>query len=149
MNSVKSLETHRKVSESLLQGKSASAALRDAGYSANTVKAGPRAISKTTLRMLGKAGQRLVALSQHSSPEALQHLAVGRLMENCVKGRDAGVMSAKTLGSHRDLNLWTPESQAGTIVFNMPTVVVNNAAKVLAEPEPITIDAVEASDKTR
>jgi hypothetical protein len=43
-----------------------------------------------------------------------------RLRQNIIAGEDKGVQSAKLLGSRRDLNMFTPDSNVGIIIMEMP-----------------------------
>lgn len=47
-------------------------------------------------------------------------MVIGRLAVNTARGKDAGAMSAKILGSRRELNMFTPENQVGVFVVNPP-----------------------------
>jgi hypothetical protein len=64
-------------------------------------------------------------------------LALGRLAENAIKGKDGGAQSAKILGSHREFNAWTPDNQMGVILLNCPKEILEHKDEMLAELEAI------------
>jgi hypothetical protein len=67
----------------------------------------------------------------------------GRLVDNIVKGKDGGAMSAKILGSDTELNLWQPEFQQGLIILQAPQYALDHKAEMLAaaDAEEQTYDA--------
>jgi hypothetical protein len=113
-------ERQKKAAEGLRAGKTIKAALLDAGYAETTAKMGMRAVP-LSVQTLGIKGSGVWRVGKGLSIDDFKYLALGRLAVNTAEGKDGGVMSAKTLGSHRELNLWTPESQIGLIVVNAPT----------------------------
>jgi hypothetical protein len=58
-------------------------------------------------------------------------------VDNIVKGKDGGAMSAKILGSDTELNLWQQDFQQGLIVLQAPQWAIDNKAKLLADPEEV------------
>lgn len=126
---------HKKLAEELekvsdgeqtLQG-----ALISAGYSPSTAKMGWTGVPKVAMSLLTKRGAKLTRFGAELSLDDCKNLVLGRLAENCVKGKDGGVMSAKVLGSRRELNLWTPDSQVGVIVLSQGS---RNDVQTMLEP---------------
>lgn len=113
-------ERQKKAAENLAKGMSITEAMRDAGYSPGMSNNGMQKVP-LTVQALGVKGSSVWQAGKGMGIDDLKHLAIGRLVLNTIEGKDGGVMSAKTLGSHRELNLWTPESQVGVIVVNAPT----------------------------
>ena len=99
--------------------KTIKSAMLEAGYAPGTARLGMQAVPMT-VQALGLKGSSVYQAGRGMSIEDLKHLAIGRLVLNVTEGRDGGVMSAKTLGSHRELNLWQSESQVGVLVVNAP-----------------------------
>ena len=48
-----------------------------------------------------------------------EDLIIGRLQENIENGSDKAALSAKIMGSHKALGLWTAENQTGVVVLNV------------------------------
>jgi len=80
-----------------------------------------------------KKGQALIALGKSTPREDKEALVNGRLIRNCIQGTDKAAHSAKILGSSRELNMWTPDSQTGLIVIQVPQSAIDNKAKLLAD----------------
>jgi hypothetical protein len=55
------------------------------------------------------------------------------LLDNTLKGKDGGAMSAKILGSDSELSLWTPEFQQGLVVIQMPQYAIDHKEELLKE----------------
>lgn len=108
-------------SEGLAAGKSVTEAMRAAGYSPSTVDQGIRAVP-ATVQALGIKALPLYQAGKGLSIGDLEKLALGRLAQNVVEGKDAGTLTAKVIGSHKALNLWIAENQTGVIVINTPQV---------------------------
>lgn len=121
--------------KNLAEGNSIRQSMIQAGYSEKQANKGKAAISKKMLKALSKEGYKMAEFGKQFSLDEIKHTVIGRLMTNAISGKDGGVMSAKTLGSHRDLNLWTPEQMAGIIVLNAPTQVIDNKAKLLEDAQ--------------
>jgi hypothetical protein len=123
--------------EKIADGGSIKQSMIDAGYPESRANKGLAGCSKRMIQAVAEEGIELAAFGKSLSLDTLKYIAIGRLAANAIEGRDGGVMSAKTLGSHRELNLWTPESMAGIIVITPPNQAVQNADK--------TIDAEESN----
>jgi hypothetical protein len=54
------------------------------------------------------------------SPELDVRLINHRLRSNIKEGKDKAVLSAKLLGSRKDLNMWQPESMTGIVILEAP-----------------------------
>lgn len=90
------------------------------GYCEAKANMGMEGIPKSALAMLLERESPKLARWQTMTTQDYKALVMARLSENCYEGRDGGVMSAKALGSIRELNLFTPDSQIGVIVVNAP-----------------------------
>ncbi len=107
-------------------------AMIEAGYSPATASQGMAAVPATVLA-LGMKGSNVYQVGKSLKVEDLRHLAIGRLAINVTEGKDGGVMSAKTLGSHRELNLWTADTQVGVILVQAPETHVKALSQVPEE----------------
>ena len=115
----KAKPNQKKAASLLAQGESYSSALLAAGYSPNVAKKGRAGVPDAVLRMVPKKAAKLRELGKLGS-DVYRELVLGRLAENTIQGKDAGVMSAKTLGSTKELDMFRTESQVGVIVVNAP-----------------------------
>lgn len=89
------------------------------------------AISGNLVTALSAKGRNLIKLSKSLTIEQQQHLLVGRLIDNVERGTDKGVMSAKVLGSRKEISLWTPDLQVGVVLVNAP----ESSVKTLQVPD--------------
>ena len=85
---------------------------------------------EAVLRMMGRNAKKLIKLGE-VDPKVQEKIVRGRLMENTIRGKDAGSMSAKILGSDKRVNMFTPEVQQNVLVLQMPQHL--DADKMLAE----------------
>jgi len=109
----------RRCARLLAQGVSYSEAMIQSGYSVNTAKRGKDGVPDVVWRMVPAKAKRLLELGKLDT-ETYKRLTLGRLADNVIQGKDGGVMSAKALGSTRELDLFRTESQVGVIVVNAP-----------------------------
>jgi len=129
----KTPEQCRKLADLIGEGVPVSKAMVEAGWSQGTANKGYKAIPRAVLAMLPAKQKELIALGKSTSPDDVRHLVSGRLIENAAQGKDKGALSAKILGSRRDLNMWIPDSQTGLIVIQAPQSAIDNKAKLLAD----------------
>jgi hypothetical protein len=122
---------HRKLASLLAQDVPVGEALREAGWSARQSTKGWDAVPDKVMIKLPKKAQRLMALGK-TDKESRKNLVRGRLVDNIVKGKDGGAMSAKILGSDTELNLWQPEFQQGLIILQAPQYALDHKAEMLA-----------------
>jgi hypothetical protein len=108
--------------------------LLDAGYSETQASKGWAAVPDGVKLLLPAKGKRLMNLGS-VDPQVRRKLVRGRLVENIIKGKDGGAMSAKILGSDSELNMWQQEFQQGVIVLNVPQSAIVNKAEMLNAPE--------------
>src|SRR5215467_3513831 len=94
-------------------------ALLDSGYSELQAKKGLAAVPDTVLRMLPRNAKRLIKLGS-IDPDTQQKIVRGRLVENTLKGKDGGTMSAKVLGSDKRISMFTPEVQQNVLILQAP-----------------------------
>lgn len=136
-------EKFPEMAEQLAKGEPIYQVMKKYGYSDGVAKLGVRGIPKGLLKHMKLKGYKVAELGNalRKHPDLLGDIAVGRLALNAMDGKDGGVMSAKTLGSHRDLNLWVPESQAGVIVLNVPTALQGKLEELAKPVEPLTLEA--------
>jgi hypothetical protein len=128
----KTPEQYRKAADLLGQGVPVGKALTEAGWSAKQAAKGYSKIPAGVLKLLPAKQKELIALGKSTTPDDMKHAVLGRAIENVMHGKDGGVQSAKLLGSYRDLNMWTPDTQMGLIVLTAPQSVIDNKAKLLA-----------------
>ena len=104
--------------------------LLEAGYSETQASKGWAAVPDGVKLLLPAKGKRLMKLGS-VDPQTQKKLLLGRLVDNVMEGKDGGAMSAKILGSHRELNLWTPEQNQGVVVINVPQFAIDHKAEIL------------------
>ena len=136
---------HKKLASLLAQDVPVGEALREAGWSERQSMKGWDAVPDKVMIKLPKKAQRLMALGK-TDKESRKNLVRGRLVDNIVKGKDGGAMSAKILGSDNELNMWQPEYQQGLIILQAPQWAIDNKAKLLADdPDEVLLP----SNKTK
>ncbi|HSZ00308.1 MAG TPA: hypothetical protein VK788_12475 [Terriglobales bacterium] len=108
--------------------------LIEAGYSETQARKGWSAVPDGVKLLLPAKGKRLMNLGS-VDPQTRRKLVRGRLVDNVIKGKDGGSMSAKILGSDSELNMWMPEMNQGLIILNAPSAAVANKAEILNAPE--------------
>lgn len=134
---------HKTFARKMKEGCSIRESMIAAGYSEKQANKGQKAISKKMMGAMAKEGIKMADFAKQFTTKDLGDIVVGRLVTNAMVGRDGGVMSAKTLGSHKDLNLWTQESQAGVIVINMPHISEEHLKQLLTPPADLQGDEVK------
>lgn len=110
------------VAEALAGGAEIKATLLANGYANGPANMGLAGVPKVSLLlMLEKQNPEMHAIitGGYDAPD-YKALVLARLTENVVKGRDGGVASAKALGSIRELNMFTPDSQVGVVIVQAP-----------------------------
>jgi hypothetical protein len=125
---------HKKLASLLAQDVPVGEALREAGWSERQSMKGYAAVPDRVIINLPKKAQRLMNLGK-TDKESRKNLVRGRLVDNVVKGKDGGTMSAKVLGADTELNMWQPEMQQGLIILQAPQFAIENKAKLLADEE--------------
>ncbi len=108
--------------------------LLDAGYGETQASKGWAAVPEGVKLLLPAKGKRLMNLGS-VDPQTRRKLVRGRLVDNVIKGKDGGSMSAKILDSESDINMWTPEFQQGLVIINVPRSAVDHKAEILNAPE--------------
>ena len=125
----------KKAATLLAQGESYTKALLAAGYSPNVAKKGRAGVPDKVMRMVGPKAIKLRELGK-LSPNVHKELLLGRLCENVLQGKDGGTLSAKALGSTKEIDLFRTESQVGVIVVNAPnTADIQRVLESLNDPE--------------
>ena len=117
----KTKQQHEKLAKLLDAGTPVCAALEQAGWSPTQAAKGTSKIPQAVYSMLSKKAKGLITLGRETGKEDRKSLVLGRLIENVTQGKDKGAMSAKILGSDRELNLWSPDSQTGVIILQQPS----------------------------
>lgn len=121
---------HRKLAKLLANETPVCEALAEAGYAPNQAKKGWTAVPDAVLALMPQKGKELTALGKIDK-DTRKHLVRGRLITNCIEGKDGGAMSAKILGSESELNMWTPDTQVGVIVLNAPQQLADRKEEML------------------
>jgi|SRR5262252_4214220 len=106
-------------------------ALLDSGYSELQAKKGLAAVPDTVLRMLPRNAKRIIKLGS-IDPQTQEKIARGRLLENALKGKDAGSISAHRLGQDKRVNMWTLETQNNVLILQAPRVDID---KIMAQKD--------------
>jgi hypothetical protein len=93
---------------------------------------GTAAVPDCVWRNLGRNSKKLIALGE-VDPKKQEEIVRGRLMDNTIRGKDGGSMSAKILGSDKRVNMWQPEVQQNVLILQAP----NHAAldKMMADKD--------------
>ena len=142
----KTPQQHKKLASLLAQDVPVGEALREAGWSERQSMKGWQAVPDKVLAQLPKKAQRLVALGKSADKETRKHIVRGRLLENAIRGKDGGAMSAKILGSDSELSMWTPDFQTGLIVLTAPQWMIDKKAELLADdPDDVILPPVPAN----
>jgi hypothetical protein len=108
--------------------------LLEAGYSETQASKGWAAVPDGVKLLLPAKGKRLMYLGSVDL-QTRRKLVRGRLVENIIKGKDDGAMSAKILGSDSELNMWVPEQNQGLVIINVPQSAIDHKAEILNAPE--------------
>jgi hypothetical protein len=114
-------EMARKAAKGMAQGLSKQRALKEAGFPPSTVHSSR--INRMIRAELKTLGRKYIELGRDLSPEDQAAIVRGRLLENTIIGTDAGVQSAKQLGSDKRISMWTPDSQVGVVILGKPPEV--------------------------
>lgn len=131
----KPTERHESLARAIVDHVPIQTAMIAHGYSPKKAKQGIAALPKTVLKLLPKiAGSNLMELGKISVSDQ-ETLVRGRLVYNAALGQDKGVLSAKTLGSEKRLNMFTPDVQTGIIVITPPQSAVEDKSRVLDAEE--------------
>ena len=108
--------------------------LLSAGYSETQASKGWAAVPDGVKLLLPAKGKRLMNLGS-VDPQTRRKLVRGRLVDNVIKGKDGGSMSAKILGSDSELNMWVAEQNQGLVVISVPQSAIDNKAQILSAAE--------------
>jgi hypothetical protein len=136
---------HKKLASLLGDGAAVGAAMIEAGYSKQAAAQGWAKVPKVVLGILPKKAKKLITLGREIGKDDRRAMVLGRLMENTTQGKDGGAMSAKILGSDRELNMWQPDSQTGLIVLNAPNWTEEQMKQMMTPP--VDLDKPEDSAK--
>jgi hypothetical protein len=108
--------------------------LIEAGYSETQASKGWAAVPDGVKLLLPAKGKRLMNLGS-VDPQTRRKLVRGRLVDNVIKGKDGGAMSAKILGSDSELNMWQSEVQQGLVIISVPQFAVDHKLDLLKGEE--------------
>lgn len=123
---------HKKLASLLAQDVPVGEALREAGWTDRQAMKGWSAVPDRVIINLPKKAQRLMALGK-TDKESRKNLVRGRLVDNVVKGKDGGAMSARILGSDTELSMWQTEMQMGVVILQTPQAAIDRKAELLAD----------------
>lgn len=120
----------RKAARLLAGGKSIFEALTAAGYSATQARKGLARITRSKgLR------QALEEELRRFPPDVRANIIRLRLLSNVISGEDHAVKSAKLLGSDKEVNMFTTETQQGVFIIAPPSDGFRELAA--CHPEPL------------
>jgi hypothetical protein len=124
-NPFKAAQQHREFARAYASGVPLKRALIQAGYSPAQAKKGWVIVrrSRGLLDALAEQGKVLVHLGRSITGDDQEALVRGRLVWNTIFGLNAGVASAKALGSDKRVSMWKPEAQHGIVVLAAPNGV--------------------------
>lgn len=128
-------QRQRKLAEELSKP---GATIRDAmitsGYTEVSASRGIANVAERVIKLMAKKGIRLKELGEIDAATQ-EKIVRGRLVYNTIKGSDKGVLSAKALGSDKRISMFAPDIQTGVIVLQMPSSMIENKDKLLADEE--------------
>jgi hypothetical protein len=131
----KTKEQHKKLAKLLEAGEPVCSALEKAGWSPTQAAKGTSKVPLAVYGMLSNKAKRLIKLAKGATKDDREGLVIGRLMENTANGTDKGSLSAKYLGSTRELNLFTPDQMTGVVVLQTPQAIIDAGPDLLKAPE--------------
>jgi hypothetical protein len=108
--------------------------LLEAGYSEKQSSKGWAAVPDGVKLLLPAKAKRLMNLGS-VDPQTRRKLVRLRLVDNVIKGKDGGAMSAKILGSDSELNMWQPELNQGLVIISVPQSAIDHKAEILNAQE--------------
>ena len=129
----KTPEQHKQLAKLLEAGTPVCSALEQAGWSKTSAAKGTSKVPLAVYGMLSNKAKRLIKIAKGATKEDREDLVIGRLMENTANGTDKGSLSAKYLGSTRELNLFTPDQMTGVVVLQTPPQLMNLTAEERAD----------------
>ncbi len=108
------------VANALLKGLGPTQAIRAGGYPDAQARKGMAFIHEN-------AGikRELIRTAKSMTPEAMEALALGRLLQNIETGEDRATQSIKLLGQHKRHNWWESETRSGVVVIQVPASLAN------------------------
>jgi len=133
----KSPAQYKRLAKLLAEDTPVGAALVQAGWTETQARKGLSAVPDEVFKMLPPKFRKLIALGRDTDKDTRRHIVRGRLIKNALEGRDNGSMSAKILGSDRELAMWEPELNSGLIVLQPPVEVLRRKAELLGDTEPV------------
>jgi hypothetical protein len=112
------IEKYREMREG---GQSITKAMTAIGYSESMSRMGqarlPKVLKGIEVDISQGESKRLEKLAEDYTPQRFDKLIKGRLVETITKGSDADATpAAKLMGSHKELNLWQPDTVVGVQV---------------------------------
>lgn len=117
---VEATERQIAVAEALANGACIQKTMIDNGYSAATASTGLAGVPKASLKLLlEKTNPDLLKFVDLGISD-MRTLVLARLNANVTAGRDGGVLSAKALGSLKELTMFQAESQVGIVIVQAP-----------------------------
>jgi hypothetical protein len=126
----KSKAQHAKLAQLLANDTPVGEALVSAGWSPTQAAKGWEAVPDTVLIRLPKKAQKLIAMGK-ADKETRRNLVRGRLVSNTITGKDGGAMSAKILGSDKELGMWEPEINQGLVILQAPQYAIDHKEEML------------------
>jgi hypothetical protein len=128
----KTPEQHKKLARLLSNDTPVTKALVAAGWSPAQAAKGWEAVPDVVLVKLPAKAKKLIALGK-TDKDTRRNLVRGRLVSNTISGRDGGSMSAKILGSDKELSMWEAESQTGVVVLSAPQSLIDKKEELLKD----------------
>jgi len=104
----------------IVNGASYQDALLHAGYSPKTAKSGRSAVPAAMWDEIVSLGRAYAAIGSKLDLAEVSNRIKGRLYVNAIAGKSDGNEACKLLGTHKDHQLFQPDSQIGVIVLQAP-----------------------------
>jgi len=128
----KTPQQHKKLARLLAQDVPVTKALIEAGWSPAQALKGWETVPDVVLVKLPAKAKKLIALGK-TDKDTRRNLVRGRLVSNTISGKDGGAMSAKILGSDKELSMWEAESQTGVVVLTAPQSLIDKKEELLKD----------------
>ncbi len=130
----------RQIAKAIANGTPIRTALIEHGYSEKSANKGKAALNQSVRRalteQLGASWEEAVRLGRQTTPDDMRAAVIGSLRKNISERSDKGAASLKLAGSMRELGMWTPETQTGVILVELPpaTPVTGSPPVLIGEP---------------
>lgn len=126
------------IAQQLEKGKPIRTAMMAAGYGQHQANKGKAGIPAKIWREMSSTAKEMVRIGTQLTAADQENLVRGRLAMNTILGKDAGVMSAKALGSDKRVNMFASDQINTNIIITpaLPGQKPTLLAETVGTPEP-------------